>query len=56
MPEVFSFVPVFPTSGAGTLVLGFYVKGFFQILLKFLVLVVPSFGQISPKACHRSSQ
>ena len=29
MPELFSFVTVFPTSRAGTLILEFYVEGFF---------------------------
>ena len=56
MTEVFFIVTISIASRAGILVLVFSCRGIFHFLLKFLVLIVCSFGQISPKYCHESSQ
>ena len=56
MPEVSSFVTVSHSGGAGVCCIGILCRGLFHILLEFLVMIVYSFGQISPKDYHESSQ
>ena len=56
MPSVFHLVTLNHASFAGNHCIGIIVIGIIQLLLKFLVLIVHSFSEISQKCCHGSSQ